>query len=173
MHKYYSMDKYPGNFQLMSAIFGQHPQRWNEERVERYIHFWRTKCLDERRAKTLDLRFALNGNKQHTLKEAGLVLGISAPRVRQLEATALRKLRAPAYSGVLRNWLYIDVPEYTYKEKYVPRFIAPKPPKYKPLSKQHILWSRLLTAEQRMIFYLPTTKEVKELIAHYEMERPY
>ena len=44
----------------------------------------------------LTLRFGLDGEKPQTLEEVGVGLGITRERVRQLEARALRELRAVA-----------------------------------------------------------------------------
>ena len=44
-----------------------------------------------------------------TLSEIGQKLGITRERVRQIEATALKKLRPPCYGG--RDWLAMDTEE--------------------------------------------------------------
>jgi RNA polymerase primary sigma factor len=48
--------------------------------------------------RVLALRFGLDGEKPQTLEEVGRQLGITRERVRQLEARALRELRAVAPS---------------------------------------------------------------------------
>jgi RNA polymerase primary sigma factor len=53
------------------------------------------KQLDEREAKILILRFGLNGQRKHTLKELGEIFGITRERIRQIQKGALRKLRHP------------------------------------------------------------------------------
>ena len=45
-------------------------------------------------ARVLRLRFGLDGNDPHTLKEAGLKLGLTRERIRQIEQQALARLRA-------------------------------------------------------------------------------
>jgi RNA polymerase primary sigma factor len=50
--------------------------------------------LAPRERLVLDLRFGLTRPQQHTLAEVGHQLGISRERVRQIERTALRKLRS-------------------------------------------------------------------------------
>jgi RNA polymerase primary sigma factor len=50
--------------------------------------------LAPRERLVVDLRFGLTKPKQHTLAEVGSQLGISRERVRQIERTALRKLRS-------------------------------------------------------------------------------
>ncbi len=49
--------------------------------------------LTPREQLVLDMRFGLSKSRQHTLAEVGGELGISRERVRQIERTALRKLR--------------------------------------------------------------------------------
>ncbi|MDP3735493.1 MAG: sigma-70 family RNA polymerase sigma factor [bacterium] len=61
--------------------------------------------LTPREEKILQLRFGLNGEKPHTLEEIGQMFGVTRERIRQLEAQALRKLRHPAKSRVLREFL--------------------------------------------------------------------
>jgi RNA polymerase primary sigma factor len=54
-------------------------------------------ALDElpwREAKVLRLRYGMRGNPAHTLHQVGTVMGITRERVRQIEASALRRLRA-------------------------------------------------------------------------------
>jgi RNA polymerase primary sigma factor len=50
--------------------------------------------LPEREAQILRLRFGLNGHRAYTLEEIGARFGVSRERVRQLEARALRRMRA-------------------------------------------------------------------------------
>lgn len=45
------------------------------------------------------------GNSAMTLEEIGLVLGITRERVRQIEATALKKLKHPRFARQLRDYL--------------------------------------------------------------------
>jgi RNA polymerase primary sigma factor len=52
--------------------------------------------LNPRMQRVLSLRFGLEDAKPQTLEEVGSVLGITRERVRQLEARALRELRAVA-----------------------------------------------------------------------------
>jgi RNA polymerase primary sigma factor len=61
--------------------------------------------LGEREAGVLRLRFGLADGQARTLDEIGQVYGLSRERIRQLEAKAMAKLRQPARSQELRNYL--------------------------------------------------------------------
>jgi RNA polymerase primary sigma factor len=61
--------------------------------------------LAPREARVLRLRFGLNGDRAHTLKEVGDRIGVTRERVRQIEGKALRKLRHPRHSRVLKDHL--------------------------------------------------------------------
>lgn len=63
------------------------------------------KGLTQREQLTLALRFGLGKGRSHTLEETGRVLRITRERVRQIESTALRKLRYPAISKELSEYL--------------------------------------------------------------------
>jgi RNA polymerase primary sigma factor len=54
------------------------------------------KLLNPRLQKVLTLRFGLDGREPMTLEQAGVELGVTRERVRQLETRALRELRALA-----------------------------------------------------------------------------
>ena len=62
--------------------------------------------LTERERHAMRLRFGLDDGRAKTLKEAGLTMGLSAERVRQLEAAALRKLREPDRLALLPRALH-------------------------------------------------------------------
>ena len=67
--------------------------------------------LPLRHAQAVRLRFGLDDGRSRTLKEAGQALGLSAERVRQLEAAALNKLREPGQQRLLprlASYPYID-----------------------------------------------------------------
>ena len=51
--------------------------------------------LDEREAEILKLRFGIGGAEPHTLENIAAEFGISRERIRQIETSALRKLRRP------------------------------------------------------------------------------
>ncbi|MXP67698.1 RNA polymerase sigma factor RpoD [Pantoea sp. Aalb] len=61
--------------------------------------------LTAREAKVLRMRFGINMNTDHTLEEVGKQFDVTRERIRQIEAKALRKLRHPSRSEVLRSFL--------------------------------------------------------------------
>jgi RNA polymerase primary sigma factor len=61
--------------------------------------------LGERERRVLQLRFGLDDGRQRTLEEVARELGVTRERIRQVEAKALRKLRHPTRSKVLRDYL--------------------------------------------------------------------
>lgn len=62
--------------------------------------------LTPREEQVLKLRFGLEDGRQRTLEEVGKQFNITRERIRQIEAKALRKLRHPSRSKVLKD--YID-----------------------------------------------------------------
>ena len=60
--------------------------------------------LTAREAKVLRMRFGIDMNTDHTLEE-GKQFDVTRERIRQIEAKALRKLRHPSRSEVLRSFL--------------------------------------------------------------------
>jgi len=64
--------------------------------------------LTDREAMILTLRFGLDGEEKHTLKELGEIFGITRERIRQIQKGALRKLRHPLIRRKLRNYFYDD-----------------------------------------------------------------
>ena len=61
--------------------------------------------LQPREAQVLRLRYGIGTNQDHTLEEVGRMLGLTRERVRQIEATAIRRLRQPEKSGTLKDYL--------------------------------------------------------------------
>ena len=62
-------------------------------------------ALSEREREVLELRFGLKDGNEHTLEEISRYFDVTRERVRQIEAKALRKLRHPAHSRELRDYL--------------------------------------------------------------------
>lgn len=62
-------------------------------------------CLTAREAKVLRMRFGIDMNTDHTLEEVGKQFDVTRERIRQIEAKALRKLRHPSRSEILRSFL--------------------------------------------------------------------
>ncbi len=60
-------------------------------RHERIVNL--LEMMDERERIILDLRFGLTDGSSHTLREIAETLGVTRERVRQIEASALKKLR--------------------------------------------------------------------------------
>ncbi|WP_457913892.1 RNA polymerase sigma factor RpoD [Candidatus Gillettellia adelgis] len=61
--------------------------------------------LTAREATVLRMRFGIDMNTDHTLEEVGKQFDVTRERIRQIEAKALRKLRHPSRSEVLRSFL--------------------------------------------------------------------
>lgn len=57
--------------------------------------------LTPREEEVIRMRFGLDG-MDHTFEEVGEIFGVTKERIRQIEATALRKIRHPARSKRLR-----------------------------------------------------------------------
>jgi RNA polymerase primary sigma factor len=61
--------------------------------------------LTPREERILRMRFGIGMNSDHTLEEVGLQFSVTRERIRQIEAKALRKLKHPTRSRVLRSFL--------------------------------------------------------------------
>ena len=61
--------------------------------------------LSEREADIVRLRFDFTDGQPRTLDDVGRVYGITRERIRQIESTTLAKLRHPARSHTLRDYL--------------------------------------------------------------------
>ena len=61
--------------------------------------------LTPREAKVLRMRFGIDMNTDHTLEEVGKQFDVTRERIRQIEAKAIRKLRHPSRSDMLRSFL--------------------------------------------------------------------
>jgi len=59
--------------------------------------------LCPREEKIIRMRFGIKENSAYTLEETGKVFGVTRERIRQIEATALRKLRASRRAAKLKS----------------------------------------------------------------------
>jgi RNA polymerase primary sigma factor len=61
--------------------------------------------LTAREERVLRMRFGIGMNTDHTLEEVGQQFSVTRERIRQIEAKALRKLKHPSRSKILRSFL--------------------------------------------------------------------
>ena len=61
--------------------------------------------LTPREIEVIKHRFAIDGHKELTLKAVSDIFNVSPERLRQIEAKALRKLRHPSRSEILKEWV--------------------------------------------------------------------
>jgi RNA polymerase primary sigma factor len=61
--------------------------------------------LTAREERVLRMRFGIGMNTDHTLEEVGQQFSVTRERIRQIEARALRKLKHPSRSRILRSFL--------------------------------------------------------------------
>jgi RNA polymerase primary sigma factor len=61
--------------------------------------------LTPREERIIRMRFGIGMNKDHTLQEVGQQFSLTRERIRQIEAKALRKLKHPSRSRILRSFL--------------------------------------------------------------------
>jgi RNA polymerase primary sigma factor len=61
--------------------------------------------LTAREERVLRMRFGIGMKKDHTLEEVGQQFSVTRERIRQIEAKALRKLKHPSRSRILRTFL--------------------------------------------------------------------
>jgi len=61
--------------------------------------------LNAREERVLRMRFGIGTTGDHTLDEVGQQFSVLRERIRQIEAKALRKLKHPARSMLLRSFL--------------------------------------------------------------------
>ena len=92
-----------GDPMLLSEVFEDHKNKRPDEQVEQretikdilgYLG-----QLDHREARVIRLRFGLEGQDPLTLKEIGVVIGLTRERVRQIEIGSLRRLREHMQQG--------------------------------------------------------------------------
>jgi RNA polymerase primary sigma factor len=61
--------------------------------------------LMPREERIVRMRFGIGINGDHTLKQVGQQFSVTRERIRQIEAKALRKLKHPSRSSMLRSFL--------------------------------------------------------------------
>lgn len=61
--------------------------------------------LTPREAKVLRMRFGIGVNTECTLEEVGNQFNLTRERIRQIEASAIRKLRKPSRTAMLQGYL--------------------------------------------------------------------
>jgi RNA polymerase primary sigma factor len=61
--------------------------------------------LTPREERVLRMRFGIGASTDHTLEQVGLQFSVTRERIRQIEAKALRKLKHPSRSRLLRTFL--------------------------------------------------------------------
>jgi len=61
--------------------------------------------LSPREEQVLKMRFGIGERGNHTLEEVGQDFAVTRERIRQIEAKALRKLRHPSRSRILKNFV--------------------------------------------------------------------
>jgi RNA polymerase primary sigma factor len=92
-----------GEPMLLSEVFEDQKNKRPDEQVEQretikdimgYLG-----QLDHREARVIRLRFGLEGQDPLTLKEIGIVIGLTRERVRQIEIDSLRRLRERMQQG--------------------------------------------------------------------------
>jgi DNA-binding CsgD family transcriptional regulator len=91
------------------------------ETVTRVLAF-----LSPREERVLRMRFGIGMNSDHTLEEVGQQFSVTRERIRQIEAKALRKLKHPGRSEILRSFLDKSAAEQGPLE--IQRFQADSPP---------------------------------------------
>ena len=70
------------------------------ERVEQVLS-----TLSPREARIIRLRFGLDNDRPYTLEEVGQKFGLTRERIRQIEGKALRRLRHPCRSRLLKDYV--------------------------------------------------------------------
>ena len=85
-----------GNELLLCDILGSDAEEINqnlEQEMERRMVLNEVSRLNERESRIMELRFGLNGNREHTQKQVAEMLGISQSYISRLEKKIIRHLK--------------------------------------------------------------------------------
>ncbi|MEE1279645.1 MAG: RNA polymerase sporulation sigma factor SigE [Oscillospiraceae bacterium] len=85
-----------GNELLLSDVLGTDPDTINvhiEQEVERNVLLSAVSKLSEREKRIMEMRFGLNGCKEHTQKEVAALIGISQSYISRLEKKIIGRLK--------------------------------------------------------------------------------
>lgn len=96
-------DSFLGDF--ISDELSENPETAVEESALQHDLHRALESLTERERKVIELRFGLADGKERTLEEVGTEFNVTRERIRQIEAKALRKLRHPTRSRILREYI--------------------------------------------------------------------
>ncbi len=96
-------DSFLGDF--ISDELSENPETAVEESALRNDLHRALESLTDRERTVIELRFGLADGKERTLEEVGSAFNVTRERIRQIEAKALRKLRHPTRSKVLREYI--------------------------------------------------------------------
>ena len=94
---------YDGNELLLCDILGSDPDEVNnnlENELEHNLVLEAVSRLNPRECRIMELRFGLNGNKEHTQKQVADKLGISQSYISRLEKKIIRQLRTELEKAV-------------------------------------------------------------------------
>ncbi|MBR1481713.1 MAG: RNA polymerase sporulation sigma factor SigE [Ruminococcus sp.] len=95
---------YDGNELLLCDILGSDPDEVNnnlESELERSLVLSAVSRLHPRECRIMELRFGLNGKKEHTQKQVADQLGISQSYISRLEKKIIRQLKAELEKAVI------------------------------------------------------------------------
>lgn len=93
------------------------PSQFYDENPEHYVSMYelrrdlKTACADLQSIRSLEvlaMRFGMGPYEEHTLEKIASIIGVTAERVRQIEAKALRDLRRWPMSSILIPHLPFD-----------------------------------------------------------------
>ena len=96
-------DLHLGDFIEDKAVISPSEAAMNLSLKEKMASILRT--LNPREERIIRMRFGFEDGNQRTLEEVGQVFAVTRERIRQIEAKALRKLRHPSRSGLVRTFL--------------------------------------------------------------------